>query len=110
MITEKEVEAANDYIRDNAPKYAKAKSERVYLQEFRKSKLAILYNTQKDGTDKAKDSYAHAHPEYLEVIEGIRSAVEEEETINWRMKAAQEKVDIWRTQQANNRRIDGSHQ
>ena len=110
MITEKEVEASAAYIRDKSPEYAKAKAERIYLAEFRKSKLAILYNTQKEGTDKAKDSYAHAHKEYLVVLEGLREAVEVEETIIWRIKAAQAKIEIWRTQQANNRRIDGSHQ
>ena len=68
MITEEQVEAAADYIRNKSPEYAKAKAERIYLAEFRKSKLAILYNTQKEGTDKSKDSYAHAHEEYLVVL------------------------------------------
>ena len=54
MITEKEVEASAAYIRDKSPEYAKAKAERIYLAEFRKSKLAILYNTQTEGTDKAR--------------------------------------------------------
>jgi hypothetical protein len=30
-----------DFLRDNAPAYAKAKAERVYMEEFRKSKKAI---------------------------------------------------------------------
>ena len=33
---------AIDYIVANAPKYAKAKAERIYLEEFRKTKKALL--------------------------------------------------------------------
>ena len=33
---------AVDYILSNAGRYAKAKAERVYLEEFRKSKKALL--------------------------------------------------------------------
>jgi len=108
LITEKQVEAALDYIRDNASEYAKAKSERVYLEQFRKSKKAILMN-QVEGAEHVRASYAYAHPEYLEIIEGLRQAVEIEEKLKWIIEAARIKVDVWRTQAANNRMIDGAH-
>ena len=109
MVTEKEVEASAAYIRDKAPDHAKAKAERIYLSEFRKTKKAMLVTTQ-TGTVQEKESYAYAHPEYIELLDGLRVAIENEETIIWRIKAAQAKIEIWRTQQANNRRIDSSHQ
>ena len=109
MITEQEVEKAAAYIRDHSDSYGKAKAERIYLHEFRKSKKAILVSTQK-GTVQEKESYAYSHPEYLELLEGYRSAIEEEEKLLWMIRAAQAKIEIWRTQQANNRRIDSSHQ
>ena len=31
-----------DFILENAPRYAKAKAERIYLEEFRKTKKALL--------------------------------------------------------------------
>jgi hypothetical protein len=108
MITEEEVEKAAAYIRDNSKKYAKAKAERIYLQEFRKSKKALLVSTQ-TGTVQEKESYAYSHHEYLELLEGYRAAIEEEEEIMWMIRAAQAKIEIWRTQQANNRNIDNSH-
>ena len=109
MITEEEVEAAAAYIRDNSKAHAKAKAERIYLGEFRKSKKAMLVLTQK-GTIQEKESYAYAHKEYLEVLEGYRIAIEEEETIIWHIRAAQARLEIWRTQSANSRRIDSAHQ
>ena len=110
MITDNEAEKAANYIRDNADAYAKAKAERGYLQEFRKSKKAMLINTQKDGTILEKESYAYSHPEYIQILEAIRIAEEEEIKLLWMMKAAEMKTDIFRTQSANNRRIDSSHQ
>ena len=109
MITEQEVEKAAAYIRDNAKAHAKAKAERIYLHEFRKSKKAILISTQ-TGTVQEKDSYAYSHKDYLELLEGYRVAIEAEEEIIWTIRAAQAKIEIWRTQQANNRRIDSTHQ
>ena len=118
MITEQEVEKAAAYIRDNSKDYAKAKAERVYLHEFRKSQKALLINlysamAQEGGikrTGQEHESYAYAHDDYIQVLEGLRAAVEEEERLRWMIVAAQTKIDIWRTEQANNRNIDRSHQ
>ena len=44
MIDEQTVESALDFLRDNAGKIAKARAERVYLEQFRKSKNALLFD------------------------------------------------------------------
>ena len=103
MITDETAEKANDFIRDNADKYAKAKAERIYLEEFRKTQKALLIQESK-GTVQERESYAYAHEKYQELLEGLRDAVEMEETLRWEMVAAQTKIEIWRTQQANSRK------
>lgn len=110
MITQDQVEKAAEYIRDHAGEYAKAKAERIYLQEFRKSSKAMLINEAPDGTAQSKESYAYAHKDYQQLLEGYRAAIEIEEKLNWMMKAAVIKTEIWRTESANNRRIDNAHQ
>lgn len=95
-----------DYIRDEAPAYAKAKSERIYLEEFRKSKKALLMRAAElagHKTGAAQEREAYAHSEYLVVLEGLKAAVEEEETLRWRIVAAQAKIEAWRTIEANRR-------
>ena len=109
MIKQEEVEKAAAYLRDHAGEYAKAKAERIYLQEFRKSSKAMLMNEKAGEAEHVRSSYAYAHKDYQELLEGYRAAIEVEEKLNWMMKAATIKVDIWRTEQANNRRIDGAH-
>ena len=103
------VSNALEYIRKNAPNLAAAKAERIYLEQVRKSKKALLINDAPDGTIQAKESYAYSHDDYLELLEGLRAAVEQEEHFKWMMVAAQLKVEVYRTQQANNRFIDKAH-
>ena len=110
MITETEVEKACDFLRTNARHLAKAKAERTYLIEFRKSKKAILIQQAGEGTAQSKEAFAYSHPEYLEVLQGIRKAVEIEERLHWLMVEAQVRVDLFRTMEASNRRVDKAHQ
>lgn len=111
-MSEKEYDPqeAVDFIYRTAPKYAKAKAERVYLEEFRKSKKALLMKACGESSIAAQEREAYAHPEYQQLIDGIRDATEEEETHRWSLVAAQARMDIWRTQSANNRGMDRATQ
>lgn len=108
MIEEINISMALDYIRDNAEPLAKAKASRIYLEQYRKSKKALLMN-QVEGAEHIRASFAYSHGEYLTLLENYRNAIEEEEKLKWMMVAAQAKIDIYRTQQANNRFIDKVH-
>lgn len=94
-----------NFIRDNAPIYAKAKAERVYLEEFRKSKKAMLMKEVQAEYPSvaAQEREAYSHPEYLELLEGLREATEQEECLRWRMIAAQAKISAWQTFEATRR-------
>lgn len=110
-ISEINIEKALDYMRDNARHLAKAKADRVFLEQFRKTQKAMLVNAAPDDykTIQARESYAYAHDNYIEVLEGLRVAVEAEETLKWHMQAAALKVEVWRSQEATNRGIDRAH-
>ena len=102
MITDEDIERANDFIRDNSDALAKAKAERVYLDEFRKSKKAMLIRDA-SGTVQERESYAYSHAEYIEILNGLKEATHNEEKLKWLMVAAQVKIDTWRTQKASQR-------
>jgi hypothetical protein len=104
---------AVDFLLKNAGLYAKAKAQRVYLEEFRKSKKAMLMQEAlMAGVDTmaGQERDAYARSEYREIIEGLREAVEIEEKLKWQLTGAQLRVDIWRTNQANNRFIEKATQ
>ena len=102
----KTVEHALVFMRDKAEGHAKAKANRVYLEQFRKSKKAILMiEAEQNGkkTGQEREAYAYAHNDYAELLQGLRVAVEQEETFKFQLKAAEARIEIWRTQQANQR-------
>jgi len=90
---------AIQYIIDTAPLYAKAKADRKYLDEYRRSKHAQLKSLARTEVLGKQDTFAYAHPEYIEILEGIRQAVELEERYRWLMTAAQARIECWRTEQ-----------
>ncbi len=102
MITEEQVERANDFIRDNAAEYARVTAQREYLDEFLKIKEAKLME-EVDGPEHERKSFARSHRDYHEVLEGRRAARERELELRWKMVAAQTKIDLWRTQEASKR-------
>lgn len=97
---------AIEYIIDNAGKFAVAKSQRVYLEEFRKSKKALLMAQSTAKTAVDREQYAYGHEDYLALLGGLKAAIEVEEQIKFLLIAAQLKVDVWRTAQATNRNQD----
>ena len=92
---------AVDYIIKHARQFADAKAQRVYLEEFRKSKKALLMKQSIESALGAQERDAYAHAEYVELLKGLREAVAIEEKLRWDLIAAQARVDIWRTEQAN---------
>ena len=97
---------AVDYVLDNAGKFAAAKAQRVYLEEFRKSKKAILMAQSPEKSAVAREQYAYAHQDYIGLLGGLKAAIEVEEKLRWDLIAAQASIEIWRTQCANNRTQD----
>ncbi len=97
---------AVDFIIKKAGEFAKAKAQRVYLEEFRKSKKALLMSECLEKAANAREQYAYAHHEYIELLSGLQAAVEVEEELKWQLVAAQARVEVWRSQEASNRNQD----
>lgn len=106
MSEPKDPNAAVDYMLQKAGEFAKAKAQRVYLEEFRKSKKALLMGQSDASSAVAREQYAYAHYDYLALLEGLKAAIENEETLKWKLTAAQLSIEIWRSQEASNRATD----
>jgi len=103
--------AAVDFILKHAPEYAKAKAERVFVEEFRKSKKALLMrDALARGIESAagQEREAYSHQEYIDLLKGLQEAIEIEETLKWKLEAARMRTEIWRTESANNRMTDNA--
>jgi hypothetical protein len=94
-----------DFIRDSAPVLAKAKADRVHLEGYLKVKKATLMKAVQAEYPSvaAQEREAYSHPEYLEVLDGLRVATEQEEKLRWQMIAAQAGIECWRTLESSRR-------
>lgn len=97
---------AVDFIIANSGKFADAKAKRVYLEEFRKSKKAILMAQSPAKTIGEREQYAYSHEDYLALLGGLKAAIEIEENLKWLLEAAKIRVEVWRTKEASNRNQD----
>jgi hypothetical protein len=95
-----------DFIAKNAKKYAQAKANRIYLEEFRKSKKALLMKQAESSghnTVSAQEREAYADEGYRQHLEALRDAVVQEEALRWLMVGAQAKIEVWRTLESTRR-------
>jgi hypothetical protein len=97
---------AVDFLLNKAPEYAKAKAQRVYIEQYRKSLKAILFLGDGGKTIAEREAAAYAHSDYLVLLEGLKEAVEQEESLRWQMVAAEARIEVWRSQEATNRTVD----
>ncbi len=105
MITDTEAEKALDYIRDNATKAAQARANRIYVEEYRKTIKAQLMKESADLPLGAQEREAYSDVKYIQHLNAIREAVEQDEYFRWMLTAAEAKLEAWRTQSANNRKM-----
>jgi hypothetical protein len=86
---------------------SEAEAERVYISEFRKSKKAILMKqaeADKPGLSAAnQQTHAYAHPEYIELLEGLKHATEKALLIKHKLKIIEMKFEAWRSKNATRR-------
>jgi len=97
---------ALDFIRDSAPAYAQAKANRVYLENYRKSKKALLMRAAEmrgHKTAAIQEREAYADDGYIEILAALQVATEEEERLRWMITAAEAKIECWRTISATKR-------
>lgn len=98
--------ACLDFLRDNAPAMAKAKAERVYMEEYRKSLKALeMVKAENLGAKSAatQERDAYSSTNYTDHLEALRVSVQNEEALRWLMVAAQAKIEAWRTIESSRR-------
>jgi len=103
MMEEIDIFKVLDYIRDHAKKYAKAKADRQYLENYRKTVKAQQMKQHLSLPVSAQEREAYASQEMQDIDKAIQIAQEEEVGLQWLLTAAQIKAESWRTLAANAR-------
>lgn len=95
----------NEY-RNRVSEYAKARAKRTYVEEFKKSKFAMLMReAERQGfkTAAAQEREAYACDEYVHLLDALQEAVESEEKLRYEMKSLEMQAEVWRTVRADER-------
>jgi hypothetical protein len=106
IVTDKEVELALDYLRDEARPAAKAVAESAYMGEFRKSLKAQLMGDCNETTAAQQERYAYAHDDYKAHLRAMQTAIEKAKEHEFLLKAASVKIDVWKAEQFRHRAME----
>ena len=101
-----DIEELLERYRQLADLYAPARATRGYLEDYKKSCLAMLMkDAMINGHNavSAQEREAAAHPTYTKLLEDLRAAVLEEEKTRYHLKAVELEIEIFRTKSANER-------
>lgn len=92
-------------------RYAQAKGDSVYLDQYRKSLKAMLMkkHAAHHPTTAAQEREAYADPEYQAHITAMQEAEYAREKAYWELKKEEWKFDAWRTRAANARAERGRY-
>ena len=108
-MSQKEINDAVDYLYTHGQKYAQAKANLTYMEEYRKTlKAKLMKHAMAHGARSAAtaEMEAYADSAYEEHLEALKQAVEAAEGYRWGLVSAQARVDVWRSLEASNRVID----
>jgi len=101
-----DIERELEEYRSLTDQYATAKANRTYIEEFKKSKVALLMKRAERENHKsaaAQEREALAAEEYQQLLLGLQSAVEAEERLKYEIRRIEMSIEVWRTLRADER-------
>jgi hypothetical protein len=101
---------AVEFIIKQSSVFAAAKANRTYIENYLRSAKSKLMMESTASSIAAKEMEAYATDDYVDLLQGLKEAVEVEEKLKWQLIAAQARIEIWRSQEATNRTIDRATQ
>lgn len=106
MISDDQIEAALEYLRDSAKPASVAKAQARTLEKY----LGVVEAQQKvlhaGRSNAAAQDLARASPEYKAALEGWEEAVRRDSEFTMLREAASARIEAWRSMSANNRILD----
>lgn len=106
MSIEQKLEAA----RERAEKYGQLYGNKETADDYLKVTYAMLYGSAKGETVSERDSWVKRQQEYKDAIERKKDAYADWKAAETWMRCVMAEVEVWRTNQANNRYMDRAHQ
>ena len=103
MISDEALDKALDYLRDSAPQAAQARANRLHLDDYSRVLKATIMAEHLAEPVNAQERWAYSDIRYRNHLEGLKVAIFEDEKHRFLREAASAKIEIWRSEQANQR-------
>ena len=107
MNNEEEKEAFFRKLADVSKAHAAAEAEKCYLMEYRKSlKSLLMIQAEKDDPKlpaTKQERYAYSHKDYVELLQGLKVAIEKAVRYRHQFTVMQMDFEAWRSTNARNR-------
>lgn len=100
LVSEENVQAAFDYLNENANKAAMAKCQKVLTEHQRKQVRARLILGCEMKTQADKLAFAESHDDYIEACQAEADAYGADEFHRHQKARAAAVIDAWRTEQS----------
>src|SRR6266446_2318461 len=101
MITEEEVGQCLDWLVGNATKAAQARATRLHLEEYRHTVKSLAMKDSGENSAAAQEREAYSSKAYQDHLQALKQAVFEDEKYRLYYRAAEVKIEAWRSFQAN---------
>lgn len=99
--SEADAEKAVQWLIENAQAIADARADRWKAEEMLKPTKALVMAEHADKPVNAQEREALCSRQYQDALERAAEAVKADELFRARVKAAEMKIEVWRSQQAN---------
>jgi hypothetical protein len=96
-------EKAIRYIQENAEKYAKAKGDVAYTDNYLKVVKSQQMNKSESSSLGQREADAYASNEYVQAINANKEAIEQESHLRWMLEAAKARIEVWKTMEYSKR-------
>jgi hypothetical protein len=106
VITDKQLDAALEYLRESVDVASQARSDMVLTEQWLKTtKARLMVLAGRDGVTSvaAQEVQALAHPEYRQAVEAHGAAVQLFTFHQMKRETASAWIEAWRTQSSNER-------
>ncbi len=101
MVTEEEVDKALTWLVENATKAAQARANRLHLEEYRHTVKSLAMKDSKETSAAAQEREAYCSTAYNSHLMALKQAVFEDEKYRLYYRAAEVKIECYRTYCAN---------
>ena len=98
MIDPDDIDRAVEFLRDSSEKAAKARAERLHMEDFTKSLKAQIMSEHVEKPLGAQEREAYADPRYVTHLETLKMCVHNDEKFRFLREAAQARIEVWRSQ------------